>query len=171
VDTTIFICSLTTAGIFNANNLYFLSYPWCRTKSRWRSIDAHYQDGAGSVSLRFQFKRGEFIKKIQWFTNVEILKLTVGHMNVTINRKTRKPEPQNETNEFHQAQQSLQVAGYQYWFDTPRNTSSDFWKGLQPIWTVFPVRTRTAGGLPVLIAITSQIPSGKVFPPDYKVYL
>jgi len=28
-----------------------LDYPRCKTKNRWRSVDAHFQNGAGSVSL------------------------------------------------------------------------------------------------------------------------
>jgi len=47
------ICGLTTAGTFNVAVQYFISYTWCKTQDCGCSVEAHFQDEAGSMSLFF----------------------------------------------------------------------------------------------------------------------
>jgi len=76
-------------------------------------------------------------------------------MIVTINRKTRKGEPETGTDVSSQTRQNPRVDGYGYGFGPPRSSGSCFWTGLEPNRTVFPVQTRTAGGLPGPVANTT----------------
>jgi len=76
-------------------------------------------------------------------------------MIATINRKTRKGEPETGTYGSSQTRQNPRVDGYGYGFGPPRSSGSGFWKGLEPNRTVFPIQTRTAGGLPGPVANTT----------------
>jgi len=40
-------------SFINGCNHSPLGYPWCTAKDRWRSVDTHFQDGAGSMLLWF----------------------------------------------------------------------------------------------------------------------
>jgi len=182
-----------------------LDYPRCKTTNRWRSIDAHFQNRAGSVSLSllhikaaytsfmnvwiqlpcrlpkeqdqksltsrwlsfsgwcrerfspvFDYKGGQYIRKGQRSTNVNILRLAIGYLNATINRITRIPEPEIGTDGSSQTQQNPRVDGYGSGFGPPRCSGSGFWTGLEPNRTVLAVRTWTAGGLPGPVAITRE---------------
>jgi len=176
-----------------------------RTKNHWRSVDAHFQNGAASVFLSllgwktantsfmiaciqspsrllmmqdqksltcrwlscsgwgkehvplvFSYKGGRFIRKGQWCAKVNILRLTVGYLNATINRKTRNTEPEIGTDRSSQTRQIPWVDGYGSGFGPPRRCGSGFWTVLEPNRTVFPVPTRTAGGLPGPVANTNH---------------
>jgi len=119
-----------------------IDYPRCEIFHCWRSVDAHFQDGAGSVSLLvlpikhasasvmticnlwplrlpkmqdqksltlrwrsfpgwcrerlspfFDHKGGHCIQKEHRGTIVNILRLIIGYLNVTINRTNRNAEP------------------------------------------------------------------------------
>ena len=76
-------------------------------------------------------------------------------MIATINRKTRKGEPETGTDGASQTWQNARVDGYGYGFGPPRNSGSGFWTGLEPNRTIFPVQTKTAGGLPGPVANTT----------------
>ena len=76
-------------------------------------------------------------------------------MTVRINRKARKGEPETGTDGSSHTQQNPGVDGYAYEFGPARISRSDFWPGLEPNQTIFPVQTRTAGGLPGPIANTT----------------
>jgi hypothetical protein len=69
-------------------------------------------------------------------------------MTATINRKTRKGEPETRTDGSSQTRQNTRVDGFGYGFRPPRSSRLGFWTGLEPNRTVFPVQTRTSGGLP-----------------------
>jgi len=75
-------------------------------------------------------------------------------MIATINKKTRKGEPETGTDGSSQIRQNPRVDGYGYGFGPPRSSGSGFWTGLEPNQTVFPVQTGTAGGLPGPVANT-----------------
>jgi hypothetical protein len=107
------------------------------------------------VALVFSYKGGRFIRKGQRCAKVNILRLTVGYLNATINRKTRNTEPEIGTDGSSQTRQNPRVAGYGSGFGPPRRCGSGFWTVLAQNRTVFPVRTRTAGGLPGPVANTS----------------
>jgi len=47
------VCGLTTAGTFNTAVQYFVSHSWCKGKNHACSEEAHFQGGAGSMSLFF----------------------------------------------------------------------------------------------------------------------
>jgi len=80
-------------------------------------------------------------------------------MIATTNRKTRKGEPETGTDGSSQTLQNPRVDGYGYGFGPPRSSGSGFWTGLEPNRTVFPVQTRTAGGLPGPVANTTLLHS------------
>jgi hypothetical protein len=181
-----------------------LDYPRCKTKNRWRSVDAHFQNRAGSVSLPllhikatytsfmnvwiqlpvrlpkeqdqksltrrwlsfsgwgrerfslvFNYKGGQYIRKGQQSTNVNILRLAIGYLNATINRIIRIPEPEIGTDGSSQTRQNPRVDGYGSGFGPPRCSGSGFWTGLEPNQIVLAVRTRTAGWLPGPVANTT----------------
>jgi len=178
-----------------------LDYPRCTTKNCWCSVDAHFQNGAGSVSLPlllvkaactsfmnvciqlplrlpkmqdqkslthrwlsfpgwgrehfslvFDYKGGQYIRREQRYTNVNILRLAIGYLNATINRITRKPEPEIGTNRSCQTRQNPLVDRYVSGFGLPRCRWFGFWTGLEPNWTVLAVRAWTSGGLPGPVA-------------------
>jgi len=114
--------------------------------------------GKERVLLVFSDKGCRFIRKGQWCAKVNILRLTVGYLNATINRKTRNTEPEIGTDGSSQTRQNPRVDGYGSGFGPPRRSGSGFGTVLEPNPTVFPVGTRTAGGLPGPVANTIPIP-------------
>jgi len=118
---------------------------------RWLSCSGW---GKEHVSLVFSYKGGWFIRNGQWFAKVNILWLTVGYLNATINRKTRNPEPEIGTDRASQTRQNLQVDRYGSGFGPPRRCGLGFWRVLEAHRTVFTVRTQTAGGQPGPVANT-----------------
>jgi len=114
--------------------------------------------GKECVSLVFSYKGSRFIRTGQWCAKVNILRLTVGYLNATINGMTRNTEPVIWTDGSSQTPQNPRVDGYGSGFGLPRRCGSGFWTVLEPNWTVFPVRTRTAGGYPWPVANTRWRP-------------
>jgi len=121
---------------------------------RWLSCSGW---GKEPVTLVFSYKGCRFIRKGQWCAKVNILRLIVGDLNATLNRKTRNTEPQIGTDGSSQTRQNPQVDGYGSGFGPPRRCGSGFWTVLEPNQTGFPVRTRTAGGLPGPVANTATM--------------
>ena len=183
--------------------IWQFDYPRCKTKNRWRSVDAHFQNRAGSVllsllhikaaytafmnvwiqlplrlpkeqdqksltgrwlsfsgwgrerlSLVFDYKGGQYIRKGQRSTNVNILRLAIGYLKATINRITWVPEPEIGTDGSSQTWQNPRVDGYGSGFGLPRCSGSGCWIGFKPNRTVLAVWARTAGGLPRPVANT-----------------
>jgi hypothetical protein len=64
-------------------------------------------------------------------------------MTATIDRTTRKGEPETGTDGSSQTRQNPRVDGYGYVFGPPRSSGSGFWTGLEPNRTIFLVQTRT----------------------------
>jgi hypothetical protein len=75
-------------------------------------------------------------------------------MTATINRKTRKGEPDTGTDGSTQTRQIPRVDVYGYGFGPARSPGSGFWTLLELKRTIFLVQTRTAGGLPGPVANT-----------------
>jgi hypothetical protein len=93
------------------------------------------------------------------------LRLTIRYLNATINRKTRKIEPEIATDGSSQTRQNLRVDGYVSWFCPPRRGGWDFWTILEPNQIVIEVRTRTAGRSPGSVANATDHTSNRKQPP------
>jgi len=118
----------------------------------WRSV---LDLGRKGVSAPFDYKGSQYISNSQWYTKVNLLQLTVGYLNATINRKTRNAEPDIGTDGSSQARQNPRVHRYGAGFRPPRLSGSAFWTGLELNQPVFAGQTQTAGGLPGPVANTS----------------
>jgi len=105
-------------------------------------------------SLDLDHQGGQYIRKGQQYTNVNILQFAQGYLNATIHRNTQIPVPEIGTQGSSQTGQNLRVDGYGSGFCQPRCSGSGFWTGFEPNRTVVAVRTRTAGGLPGPVANT-----------------
>jgi len=108
------------------------------------------------VSVVFSDKGSRFIRKGQSPTKVDILRLAVGYLHATINRKTQNTEPEIGTDGSSQTWQNSRVDGYRSGFGPPRRCGLGFWMVQKPNQSVFPVRSRTAGGLPGPVPNTIQ---------------
>ena len=100
------------------------------------------------VFLVFDYKGSQYIKQRQWCTEVNILQLSVGYLNETVNRTTRIPEPEFGTDGSNHTRRYPRVDGYGSEFGSPRRSSWGFWTGLEANWTIFVIQTPTAGRLP-----------------------
>jgi len=69
--------------------------------------------------------------------------------------ETRNTEPEIGTDGSSQTWRNPRVDGNGSRFGPPRVSGSGFWTGLEPNRPVFAVQTRTAGGLPGLVANTT----------------
>jgi len=133
--------------------------------------------GRGCVSLVFDYKGGQYIRKGQQYTNLNILRLAIGYLNATINRKTWKPEQAIGTDGSSQSQQNPWVDGYGSGVGPPIWSWSGLWVDSELNWTVSPVWTQTAGGFPGPIANDTpascllQCTSQLFFPGDWSLPL
>ena len=127
--------------------------------------------GRERVSPVFDYKRGQFIRKRQRYTNVNILRLATAYLNETWNRRSRIPEQETGTDGSSQYQQNPQVAGHGSRFGPPRCGGSGFRTGLELNWTVLAVRTETTGGLHRPAANTISTPAWKWASTDHKSML
>jgi len=86
--------------------------------------------------------------------HLNISRLPVRYLNVTIHRTTWNAKPEIGPDGSSQTQRKPWVDGYAAGFAPPRRSGSGFWTVLEPNRTVIPVHTRTAGGSPGLVADT-----------------
>src|SRR5258705_500873 len=105
-------------------------------------------------SLVFDYNGGQYIRKGQRYTNVNVLRLAIEYLNATIYRNTQKPEPEIGTDGCCQIRRNPQVDGYRSGFGWLRCSGSGFWTGLEPNQTVLEVQTWTDRWLPGPIAYT-----------------
>jgi len=110
--------------------------------------------GQGACFSCFWLPRQPIHQKGQWCTKVNILRLEVQYLNVSINRKTWKPEPEIGTDGSSQPSQNPCVDGWGSGFGLPRTSYARFWTVLELKWIIFVVRTCTTRGIPEPIAIT-----------------
>jgi len=125
---------------------------------RWLSCSGW---GREHVFLVFSYKGSWFIRKGQWHTKVNILRLAVGYLNATMKRKSWNTEQEIGMDWSDQTQQNPRVDRYGSWFGPLRCNRSGFWTVLEPNRTSFAVQTRTAGRLPRPVAITTHSQFGK----------
>ena len=107
------------------------------------------------ISLVLHHNGGQYIRKGQQYSNVNILRLAIGFLNATINRYTRIPEPEIRTDGSSETRQHWRIDGYGSGFGPPRCSRSGFWKGLDTNRTVLAVRSRTPGVVPGPVANTT----------------
>jgi hypothetical protein len=112
--------------------------------------------GRERFSRLFDNKGGQFIRKGQWYTYVNMLRLAIRYLNVTVNRNTRKREQKIGTDRSGQPRPNLWVDVYGSGFGLPWYSRSDFWTGLELNGTVLAVGTQTSSGLPGPVANTRQ---------------
>jgi len=110
--------------------------------------------GREQFSLVFDHKGGQYIRKGQRYTNVNILQLARGYLNATMNGNNGIPEPEIGTNRSSQTRQNTRVDGYGSGFGPLGCSESGFCTGLEANRTLFAVRARTAGGIPGPLANT-----------------
>jgi len=137
-----------TAFKINMTVLDLKSYKWCQMKNCSHSTSGCSRE---HVSPCFEYKGCQWNKYREWHTKANIMHITLTYMTATINRKTRKGEPDTDTDRASQTQHDPQDDRYGCQFGPPIGSGSGFWRGLEPNQTVFPVQTRTAGGLPAPI--------------------
>jgi len=134
----------------------------------WRSVS---ELGHKGVSPVFEYEGSLYNSNSQWYPEVNILQLTVGYLNATINRKTRNAEPDIGTDGSSQTRQNPQVDWYGSRLGLPRLSGSGFWMVLELNRPVFAGQTWTAGRSPGPVANTSQCCSVVFQPaksePDY----
>jgi len=80
--------------------------------------------------------------------------MTLGFVNVSIKRNTRKREPEIGPNGSSQTRQNPQDDGYEYGFGLQQSCGSGLWKVLEQNQSVYPVQTQTVGGLSGPVANT-----------------
>jgi len=119
--------------------------------------------GMERVSLVFSYKGSRFIWKGRSCAKDNISQLPVVYPNPTINRKTRNREPEIGTDGSSPIRSNLPFDRYGSRFDPPRHCDSGLSMFLGLNWTVFPVQTRTAGGLPGLVANINPVDVDKAY--------
>jgi hypothetical protein len=112
--------------------------------------------GKECVYVVWGYEGGRFIRKWQCCAKVDILRLTVGYLNATINGKTWNTEPEIGTNGSSHTWRNPRVNWYRSGFGLQRHCGSGFWSFLEPNRTVLVVLTRTAGRFPGPIAIPNN---------------
>ena len=113
--------------------------------------------GRERLSTYFDHKGGRFIQKEHRRTIGDILRCTVGCVNVTINRTTQIAKPEIGPDGTNQTRQNLPVDRDKVQFGPPSSSGSGFWRVLEPNHTDFPVHTQTAGWLPGPVAKTKYL--------------
>jgi len=81
------------------------------------------------VAPCFDYKGSQWNKYREWCTKVNILHITVTYLTATINRKTRKRQPESGTDGFSQTQKNLPLDGYRYGFGLTRSSGSGLLMG------------------------------------------
>jgi len=136
------ICDLSPLRLPRIHNQQLLTLCWC-SLSGW---------GRKSITVCYDQYGRQCIKIRPRHTKLNIWRFTVAYVKVTINRKTRKLEPENCTDRASRTLQNPQDDGQESWFGLPRGTASEFWMGLEPHWPILVVWTGTAGRLPGPVA-------------------
>ena len=99
--------------------------------------------GRECLSTCLLYKGCQYIRKWQCSTIVNILQLTVGYLNATINRNTQNAELEIVPDGSIQTWRKPWVERYRAGFKPPRSSRPGFWIVLEPNRTMFLVQTRT----------------------------
>jgi len=137
-------CDQAPLGLPKMQNHELLMLDW-RSFSGW---------GREPLSTCLLYKGCQYIRKWQCSTIANVLQLTVGYLNATINRKTQNAEPEIGHDRSSHTQRNPWVEGYGARFGPPRSSGLGVWTVLEPTRTVFPVPTRTADSSPGPVANT-----------------
>jgi len=121
---------------------------------RWLSTSGWGWEGFSVVS---DYEGVQRIRKGQWCTRVNIVRLAIGYLNATRNGNTWKRELGIRTVGSSQTRHYPQVDGYWSALGPPRRSGLCCWTGLELNRTDVVVRTWTASRLPALIANTIPI--------------
>jgi len=119
---------------------------------RWHSFRGW---GMEHFSTNFEQDGGQFIQKKHECTIVNIVRLKVRYLNPTTKRTTRNIKANIVPDRSIQTRQNPMVEGYRPRIRPPRCNGLCFRLVPKSNWTVFPVQTQTAGGLPGHVANTS----------------
>jgi len=111
----------------------------------WRSLSGW---GRERLSRYFDHNGGRSTQKEHCHTIFNILRLTVGYLNATINITTGIAKAEIGPNGSSQTRRSLRVDGYGAGYGLPKSSGPDHWTVLDQNLTVSPVQTLIAGGLP-----------------------
>ena len=131
----------------------------CKTKYRWRYVDALLtlicRMWLGAWVWLFCTSRRLIRRK--WTVTYQCQYFTINSSIAECDNKyeTRNAEPEIGTDGSCQTRRDPRVDGYGSGFAPPRVSGLGFWTLLEPNRPVFAVPTRTAGGLPGLVANTS----------------
>jgi len=82
------------------------SYEWCKMNNWSHSTSARSREHVSSCS---EYKGRQWNKYREWCTEVDILHITVTYVTATINRQTRKGEPETGTDRSSQTRQNPRV--------------------------------------------------------------
>jgi len=104
--------------------------------------------GRECSSSYFDHKGGQYIQKEHRRIIINNSNLSVGYLNATIKRTTWDVKPEIGPNRCSHTRRNLRVDGFGAGFGPPRHSGAAFWTKREPNWTVFPVQSRTTGGLP-----------------------
>jgi len=111
--------------------------------------------GREPVSLWFDYKGSQYVQRRSCGTEVNILRLSVGFLNVTRNRNTLNAEPEIWTNQSGHTLQNPWVDRSENRFRLPRCSGLDVWMGHGSNLTIFVVHTPTTGNILCPIANTT----------------
>jgi len=94
----------------------------------WRSFP---EWGKEHESPFFHYESGQYMQKEQWLTIINIVQLTVGYLNATINRTMQNAESEIGRNGSSQSQRNPQVDRYGWRFGPPRSSGLGISTGLE----------------------------------------
>ena len=140
------------ASAFAYKGGQYVSYASLEPMSALITQDARPEIVDAPLTLISRIGQGAFVY-IFWSQRRPV-HLTVGYLNGSINRTGRNAKPEIGPEGSCQTRRNPLVDGYGAGFGPPRISGSGIWTVLEPNRTVFPVQTRTAGGLPGPVANT-----------------
>jgi len=137
----------------------FIGKTDCKTKSRWRSVDALltliFRKWLDTWVCLFCTSRRQIRRK--WTVTYTCQYFTINSRISGCDQKyeTWNAEPEIGTSGSSQTRRNPRIDGYRSGFGPPRVSGSGFWTVLEPNRPVLAVQTRTAGGLPRPVANTN----------------
>jgi len=112
------ICNQCPLRLPRMQDLKLLMLRWC----------SFPRFGRERFCIIFDHKGGQYNKKEQQRTIVNILRSTVGFLNATIKRITRDAKPEIQPDGSSQTRPNLRVNGYRAWFGRVWNRTKPFFR-------------------------------------------
>jgi len=141
-----------TALTINMAVLDLKFYKWCKMNNWSHSTSARSRE---HVSPCFEYKGRQWNKYREWCTKVDILHITVTYLTATINRTTRKWEPETATDGSSQTRQTCRLTGTGTGLarqESPGRVFGSFWNRTEPFFRSKP--GPLAGYLDPLLTLT-----------------